>query len=178
MFLARLAASLRYIASIGLATGFIVVSLMMVIEAPNGAARTSADGSASAATLKRVTRTSALPQLTPEDFDIARAVPVDIKGKVEPPRTLAPTTPKAGFLASPAAQMASVDAASAPTADSQAVVTGDAVNVRAEPRKNSTKLFVARSGEVVDVFESVRGWTRIVRSGGETGWIATKFLRQ
>lgn len=157
MLLSRVAATLRYLASIGL--GFVVIgfSVMFLFEAP---ASVRDKAQPTMATIKPMATASSLPALKAADFDIARAVPVVITGKVDPQTVAAPK-------AEPSA-----------SAKGQAVVVADAANVRSGPSKGSTKLFVVRSGQTVDVLEHDGSWSRIVGPDGVSGWVATKFLRQ
>jgi uncharacterized protein YgiM (DUF1202 family) len=163
MFLSRVTATLRYLTSIGLGFAVTALSVMFLLEAPGSA---KAHATSSAAVIKSAAKVSALPRLKASDFDIARAVPVVVQGKIEPKTVAAIPQPDAA---------APVNAA---PGRGQAMVIADAVNVRSGPSKGSTKLSVVRSGQVVDVIESDGGWSRIVGPGGEAGWIATKFLQR
>lgn len=162
MFLSRAAAAMRYLTSIGLGFAVTALSVMFVFEAP---ASIKAEAKPSAALLKSAVRVSALPQLKASDFDVARAVPVVIEGKTEPKTIAAVPRPEVVAATEPSVKAG------------QALVTADAVNVRSGPFKGSTKLFVVRSGQVVDVIERDGGWSRIIGPDGESGWMATKFLQ-
>lgn len=172
MFLSRVAGPLRYLTSIGLGVAVISLSVMFVLEAPGTAVK--AEAKPTAAAFKRVAKTSSLPQLTAADFDVTRMVPVVVTGKAEP------RTQEAVAATAATATTTDVAAVEAPIAGAigQAIVTGDAVNVRSAPSKSGTKLFVARLGDMVEVLESAGGWTRIAGPNGESGWIATRFLQQ
>jgi uncharacterized protein YgiM (DUF1202 family) len=168
MFLSRVTATLRYLTSIGLGFAAIALSVMFLFEAP---ASVRSDAPPTVATIKSAARASSLPQLKAADFDVARAVPVVVTGKAEPVTVAAPVDAKAKISAN-------LDALGKLPAQGQAIVSADAVNVRAKPSKGSTKLFVVRSGQVVDVLESEGGWSRIAGQDGASGWVATKFLQR
>lgn len=53
-----------------------------------------------------------------------------------------------------------------------------AVNVRSGPGTDNAVLRVAAAGDAVTVVEQSGGWSRITTSGGEDGWVASRFLEQ
>lgn len=55
-------------------------------------------------------------------------------------------------------------------------VGGSAVNVRVGPSSSTARLFVLVPGQKVSASESVGGWTLIVASNGESGWVASRYL--
>jgi uncharacterized protein YgiM (DUF1202 family) len=166
MVLARAAATLRYLISIGLGFAAIALSVMFLFEAPSSRAP---EARLAVATIKSAPSPKPTRQFKAADFDVARAVPVVVTGKAEPQTVAAPEG---------AVTTNSALAALSSPAQGRAKVTADAVNVRSQPSKASTKLFVIRSGDVVDVLESEGGWTRIAGPDGASGWIATKFLQR
>ena len=168
MFFSRVAATLRYLASIGF--GFVVIglSVMFLFEAP---ASMRDKSQPTMATLKPMASPDSLPALKATAFDIARAVPVVVTGKVDAKTIAAP-------VHATAAPLKTDPSTTAAPAAGQAMVVADAANVRSGPSKGSTKLFVVRSGQMVDVLERDGSWSRIVGPGGASGWVATKFLRQ
>ena len=50
--------------------------------------------------------------------------------------------------------------------------------IRTADGKGSSRVGVVRSGVGVTVLETERGWSRVQTADGQTGWLATKFLKQ
>lgn len=159
----RYAPLARYCAS--LLGGFTIIagSVVVLLEAPTSASAARPE-TTTAAILKRAVEPKSLPLLRASDFDIARSIPVNVKGKSEPSTIAAPT--------------AAAPSAAATPADPSALVTTDAVNLRADANKNSPRLGVVPQGAKVAVLEAERGWSRVQTEDGQTGWLASRFLRQ
>lgn len=154
----RIPGAVRYAASIGLSVGVIALSFMFMLEAPNGGGEAKATPQP---TMRAAAVSKPLPKFTAADFNIARIIPVVAAGKPEPVTTAAVS----------AAQQS-------PRATSiTATVTADAVNVRSGPSKTAPKTFVVRQGDAVEIIETRQGWSRITTSGGDSGWMWSKFLR-
>lgn len=60
----------------------------------------------------------------------------------------------------------------------QASVTGKGANVRASPSKAGKILFALRSGEVVTIVSSKRGWMQVKDDQGRTGWMYGDALKR
>lgn len=168
----RAAAAVRYLTTIGLASFFIALCTMLLIEAPAGTARAASGGPVAepqTASLGRPANLSPLPTFKAAAFDISRVVAVQAVGN--PGLIERPFRAEAVTALS---QLASLGVAT----DAAAVINADAVNVRAAPDKTSARVFVAVRGDAVSVLDTQRSWTRIVLTNGLTGWVATKFLSE
>lgn len=55
-------------------------------------------------------------------------------------------------------------------------VNSDGLNMRAAGNKGSPKIGVLKSGEEVEIAETQGSWVRVVRPGGEGGWVYSKYL--
>lgn len=159
---------LRYLASLLGSFAVIAGSVILLFEAPTSASAAKPD-TPTVAALKRAVEPKVLPALTPRDFDISRSVRVEVKGKSEPKT--------ADISAAPGGDDTGVANAAAPEgATLSAVVTADAVNLRAFSNKGSTRVGVVREGTRVTVLETERSWSRVQAEDGQTGWLASKFL--
>jgi uncharacterized protein YgiM (DUF1202 family) len=156
----------RYFGSLAAGAGIVALSAMFLIEAPTASIAKFQPESPTVATLKRAVDPKPLPQLKASDFDISKSVKVDVVARAETQTLPAPK----------ATGSREADPPKAPTAKPVAVVTGDAVNLRASARKTSDRVDVVRAGTRVSVLETVRGWSRITTENGTTGWLASKFL--
>ena len=165
------ASVIRYLAALLGSVAVIIGSVALLLEVPTPATAARPD-TPTVAALKRAVEPKVLPALTARDFDISRSVRVDVKGKPEPTTVTAETAPAAIAVAATSPETAATPAGPA------AVVTGDAVNLRAFANKGSTRVGVVRSGLGVTVLETERGWSRVQTADGQTGWLATKFLKQ
>ena len=144
-------------------------SVILLLDAPSSASAARPETPTSAV-LKRAVERKPMPALKAADFDIAKSVRVDVKGKAEP-RTSSNIAllPTVNPTATPSIQ---------PESNFSAMVESDAVNLRADASKTSARLAVVSHGTKVAILGTERGWTRIQTEDGRTGWIATKFLRQ
>lgn len=158
------ASVLRYFAALLGSVAVIAGSVVLLLEAPTSASAARADTPTVAALKRAIEQPKALPVLTARDFDISRTVKVEVKGKAEPQTVPAPTQ----------TALATAPEGSGPSA----IVTADAVNLRAFANKGSTRVGVVRHGTRVTVLETERSWSRVRAEDGQTGWLATKFLRQ
>jgi hypothetical protein len=157
----RITGLLKYLGSLTLALGFIILCGMLLVEMPGGVPQAQAN---TVTTLKRAVTAKPLPQLNASAFDISRSVKVVVTGKSEPQTVAvtpsAPATPSADPL----------------TQGRTATVVADAVNLRAAPTKGSARVDVVGTGTVVSVLKSERGWSLVVTDTGVEAWLATKFL--
>jgi SH3-like domain-containing protein len=51
-----------------------------------------------------------------------------------------------------------------------------AVNLRAEPSKNGTRLATLAPGHPIRVVDWSGGWAQVVTASGQTGWVYVKYL--
>ena len=142
-------------------------SVVLLFEAPTSATAARPE-SPTVTALKRAVEPKGLPVLTARDFDISRSIRVDVKGKTEPVTTGAAASVQVATTAAPDA----TEEATGPSA----VVTS-AANLRAFANKGSTRVGVVQQGTRVTVLEAERGWSRVQAEDGQTGWLATRFLR-
>ena len=161
------ASVLRYLASLLGGLAVIAGSVVLLLEAPSSATAARPE-SATVAALKRAVEPKGLPVLTARDFDISRSVRVDVKGKTEPVTIGAAAPVQVANTAAP-------DAAERATGPSTVVTA--AANLRAFANKGSTRVGVVQQGTRVTVLEAERGWSRVRAKDGQTGWLATRFLR-
>jgi uncharacterized protein YgiM (DUF1202 family) len=68
--------------------------------------------------------------------------------------------------------------AATPLKSGQASVTGKGANVRTSPSKAGKILFALRSGEVVTIVGSKRGWMQVKDDQGRTGWMYGDALKR
>lgn len=160
----RITGLLKYLTSITLGMAAVVLSVMLVFQAPTRA--TAQAKSATVATLKQAVSVKPLPTLTAKDFDVSRTVKVVVAGKLEP-KTIAAPAQTGSLRQAPEAGTG---------ADLATAVVTDAVNLRAAASKQSARVYVVQAGSKVTVHETERSWTRITTEDGITGWLASKFL--
>ena len=55
-------------------------------------------------------------------------------------------------------------------------VTGDRVNLRADPSTEAERLGTLARDDAVEVLEDAGDWLRVRTSEGEEGWVAARFL--
>ena len=64
------------------------------------------------------------------------------------------------------------------TDDSEAIIVGAKVDVRSEPRPNTTVLFVLHKGTKVTVLQEQGGWSEVQLSNGNVGWMPPATLER
>lgn len=155
---------LRYIALVGIAGVFIGTTAVFALNQAQTGIETRQVAKSKPA---RPSYLMPLPQLTAKDFDVARSVPAVVMGK---------EAPMTGVPVPAAQQVASIE--EDPAGGGSIRVAVDAANVRSGPSKSTTKTFVLRQGDAVEVLSTRAGWTEVRGRDGQTGWIWTEFLNR
>ncbi len=130
--------------------------------------------------------TAEVAPLVPEEPAEVAAAPVSEEEPVEEPPAASPQVEQPS---SEPVQVAEVPdevevedvgaTAYAPVAKGNAVIKGQGVNVRSNPRKGQNEvLFTLAGGEEVTVVEMSNGWAKIVDSRGRSGWAYGDYLRR
>ena len=142
--------------SLGVFASVIVLSGAMTVSGLSFTADTVAKVAASTPVKanRKPSYISRLPDLKPEDLNIASSVPV---------ATRVHKTPN------------SLEALSAPTFTHTVAV--ESLRVRSGPRATFTKLFALKGGTQVTAREQEGSWIKIDAGNGRVGWVAAKLLR-
>lgn len=81
-------------------------------------------------------------------------------------------------LPEPPAADPSPEAIGAETAIGTVRVTASRLNVRSAPSTNDAVVTTIRRGQRAELLATAAGWSRIRLSGGEVGWVASRYVRE
>jgi hypothetical protein len=137
---------------------------------------------------KRVVRAVAIrADGTPEtSSSVAEAYAAGPRVALAPPSPAVDAAARIGAGQQPAADTQTVadlspvpeSKAATPLKSDQASVTGKGANVRTSPSKAGKILFALRSGEIVTIVGSKRGWMKVKDDQNRTGWMYGDALKR
>lgn len=145
------------------AIGTVVSNSVVTRPAPQPATQTVA--------LERPSYLSELPERTERALQAGLIEPPAVRGPADDPLPVR----TAALEVAPALEPEFVAAEERPGAE-QVRVTANGLNVRSRPSSNSSKLFVLRRNEAVEVAEAEGSWVRVTTASGETGWAYERYL--
>lgn len=144
------------IVSLGVFASVMVLSGAMTVSSLSFTADTVAKVAASTPVKsnRKPSYISRLPDLKPEDLNIARSVPVATRVPKNPGQLDAPPAPNFTHT-----------------------VAVESLRVRSGPRTSSPKLFALKGGTPVTAGQQEGSWIKIDAGNGRVGWVAAKLLR-